>query len=437
MSLPGIYSPTEPQAGETVASGPAKLQANFQALADFLGIPPAPTSLTGAAFSITSAGVVTIQQAGALLTADPTAPLGIATKEYADAKLYNGTSAGGPTAYTVVLSPVPATLAALQDIPIWVEIEVANTGASTLAPNGLAVTPIRKYVGSTIVELASGDLQPGLVALGYDGTQFLLLTVSSQGQGQGVGLSGARNLYTSAAGAGTTLNITADLLVTRNNTAGALAFFNNFNATIDISTAGPILNGRDQAGAFGATATVHVYAISGSGQTVGLIASLTAPSAGGPTLPANYTNWAYLTTLILAGGNFQNVQVVGDKVYYAARIATPLANGQATVETAVSLAGLVPANIAQAAILQVEGSVTTSAGVNFNQGTLNIRVVSGADFFLLKPTGYSVGAHTMQQDVIIEIPNLNQFFYLWSVAPNAVGFGASAWITGYRVPNGA
>lgn len=427
--------PSVPQDTEAETLGASRIRALASAINQLFGQSAvALYTFLQSPFGLDAAGLPTAP-------ANPTAALGLATKQYVDgqvvgATIPQGALVGGPTAYTVVLNPAPASLAALLDKLIEVSANVSNAaGPVTIAPNGFAATTVKKWVNGTLVDLAANDfIGTARLLLLYDGAVFQLVGVSNQIQA--VGLAGARNLYASSAGGNTTLNFTADLVVTRNNTLGTLAFFNTFNATVDISQAGPVLNGRDQAAAFAATAVVHVYAISGAGQTVGLIASLTAPSGGGPTLPANYTHWAYLTTLILSGSTFQNCQIVGDKVYYAARQATSLVGGQASVETAVSLTNWVPP-IAQAVFLQIEGSVTTSAGVNFNQGTLNVRVVSGADLFLSKPWGYSVGAHTMQDVGLLEVPNLNQFFYLWSVVPNAVGFGASAWVSGYRVPNGA
>lgn len=179
MALPGIFSPTEPQATETVASGPAKITANFQTLADVLGLPTNPTSITGAAFSVTPAGVVTISQPGATVAADPTANLGIATKQYVDGKSVaapNGTAAGVNT-YTVTLSPAPASLSAIQNQPIYVKFTSANTGASTLNPNTLGAVSIVKK-GSTA--LASGDIAAGgYYVLIYDGVNFQIEAVDA------------------------------------------------------------------------------------------------------------------------------------------------------------------------------------------------------------------------------------------------------------------
>jgi hypothetical protein len=173
LALPGIFSPGEPQATETVASGPAKIQANNQALADFLGMPQS-VQLTSPAFALTTAGAVTIAQPGATVVADPTIGLGIATKQYVDGKALSNVSgtAAGTNTYTATLAPAPANLAALMGVPITVKFSLSNTTAATLNPNGL---------GATAITINGGAIAPAtLVAnqyqiLVYDGTNFELI----------------------------------------------------------------------------------------------------------------------------------------------------------------------------------------------------------------------------------------------------------------------
>jgi hypothetical protein len=89
--------------------------------------------------------------------------------------------------------------------------------------------------------------------------------------------------------------------VLRNPTDGTLLVFREPAVdTVNISTAGPAANGRDQAGAFSSSSFIHLYYIS-DGTSLDGIASATAPSAGGPTLPTGYTHWAYVGTVRLDG----------------------------------------------------------------------------------------------------------------------------------------
>ncbi len=174
MALPGIFSPTEPQASEAVASGPAKLQANFQTIADVFGLPVNPTQITAAALAITSGGLVTISQPGATVVADPTTALGIATKQYVDGKalgLPTGTASGTNT-YTVTLSPVPSSLAALTGVPVTVTFSIGNTDISTLNPNTLGAVSLVQN-GAT---LAAGSLVANQTyVVIYNGTNFELI----------------------------------------------------------------------------------------------------------------------------------------------------------------------------------------------------------------------------------------------------------------------
>lgn len=171
MALPALYTPSEPQIGEPVASGPAKITANFQALADFLGIPTnPPNQLNAPAFSITSGGVVTILQSGASLAANPTGPLGIATKQYADRvnKAVSTTSSGD--AYTVVNpSPLSGLVDGLLQSVKWDHtnttatptLNVDNLGALVLAgPSGAPVLTgglVKNHVDLLIYDAVSNQ----------------------------------------------------------------------------------------------------------------------------------------------------------------------------------------------------------------------------------------------------------------------------------------
>lgn len=68
--------------------------------------------------------------------------------------------------------------------------------------------------------------------------------------------------------------------------------------TLDINTAGPVPNGRDQLAVFPANTFVHVYWIyNPTTATLASIASQTAPNLGGPNLPGGYQLGAYAGAL--------------------------------------------------------------------------------------------------------------------------------------------
>jgi len=86
-----------------------------------------------------------------------------------------GTTAGGTTAYTLTLTP--AIAAYVTGMKFYVKMNATNTGASTLAVNGLSALTIKKFTGT---DVASGDLPiNSIVELIYDGTNLLILGITS------------------------------------------------------------------------------------------------------------------------------------------------------------------------------------------------------------------------------------------------------------------
>jgi hypothetical protein len=83
VAFPQSIDPTEPVDTVIATVGPAELRAIKQFLADVFGLPIAPAQIAAAAMSIATTGVPTLP-AGTLLTSNPTAPLGVVTKQYAD-----------------------------------------------------------------------------------------------------------------------------------------------------------------------------------------------------------------------------------------------------------------------------------------------------------------------------------------------------------------
>jgi hypothetical protein len=90
----------------------------------------------------------------------------------AEAYWWGGTAGGTANALTIFVSGPPTAYAEGQRFAFVVASN--NTGAATLAVNGLAAKSIRRPNGST---LAAGDLAAGtLVAVTYDGTNFRLVS---------------------------------------------------------------------------------------------------------------------------------------------------------------------------------------------------------------------------------------------------------------------
>ncbi len=207
--------------------------------------------------------------------------------------------------------------------------------------------------------------------------------------------------------------------------------------TVDAGASGSALNSRDQSGAFSASQFLHFYAIYGSGQTTGGLVSLTAPTTvTGPTLPSNYTHWAYLFSVYWdASSHLLAVHVRGDEVFYDAQ-QVALLNGTATTETAVSLTTFVPASAVSFTFTGQSFGATTTAGGALNT-FVSLRAVSGTDFTQTLLAG-TFGATAAIRVPIgdITMPNHNQQFYYLSTAGTGTSPVASFFLNSYRVPNG-
>lgn len=107
------------------------------------------------------------------------------------------TTSVGTDSYAVTLDPAPAALTA--GMRVQFKADVANTGAATLAVNGLAATAIKKNVSDA---LADSDIKASqVVDVTFDGTNFQMLPLA--------GASGFTVLGdTTLGGSATTIDIT-------------------------------------------------------------------------------------------------------------------------------------------------------------------------------------------------------------------------------------
>jgi|GEM_PF-1685866 len=196
---------------------------------------------------------------------------------------------------------------------------------------------------------------------------------------------------------------------------------------VDTATAGPAAGGRDQSGAFGNGATVHVYAIR-NGATIAGTVSLTGPTTG-PTLPSGYTHWTYLGTFVLVSGSvdFPLFRQRGSWVHYDFHSAL-LTGGVATAETAITISGYVPSNS-----LRFQIRTEHSVGTTISADSLGkYRVVTGQDYHTDLLKGTNGGSDSVTTSVIM--PYTGNLFYLTS--SQATANTVDVWIQGYNVPNG-
>ena len=126
-----------------------------------------------------------------------------------------------------------------------------------------------------------------------------------------LGLRAANNVSTP----NTQFDIDCDAVVLRRSSDGATAtrVFPG-SLTCNVSTAGPVANGRDQAGAFSSGTWVHFYYI-WNGTTLATLASASAPSTG-PTLPSGYTHTAYVGAVYFTA-NLASVFARGSTFFYS------------------------------------------------------------------------------------------------------------------------
>jgi hypothetical protein len=229
----------------------------------------------------------------------------------------------------------------------------------------------------------------------------------------------------------TQFDLDADVIWLRNSTNDVVVQFNPGAAlTNNISTAGPIINGRDQASAFSNSSFIHFYWI-WNGTTLATLSSAVAPPTG-PTLPTGYTHWCYATVDFLdSGGLLRRIRTHGDWVYLDA-VATILSNGVATTETAIALTATVPANaLAMQVMAQIGATSISVSGFD----TLQVRTVASSGL-----TGPIISANTSfvsaaRQTLIL--PNVGQSIIYLIVRGSSGGtVDADIDLLGYRLPNG-
>ena len=234
------------------------------------------------------------------------------------------------------------------------------------------------------------------------------------------------------------MQFTATTLLLRNK-QGAGQFWNISPAGsyygVDITVAGPIVGGRDQAAAFAVSSWVHFYFIfNPTSNQLGLIVSASAQDVG-PSLPAGFSHFAYIGGMGLdASGNLPKMHMAGSLFTYDDPTTARILNaGVATAATTVSASAVVPPNatsIAYTAVL----SLTNSAIAQF--------------VGFMRPSGYSAAVYPyVAADVQVaggQVEAINSIElargsggvdYAISAAPTTGGL--SIYVTGYRVPNAA
>jgi hypothetical protein len=280
----------------------------------------------------------------------------------------------------------------------------------------------------------SGTLDSGLSAVwhGLETANDSAVPRIYEGSMRVIGCNCANNLSTP----NTQFDLDADAIVLRNSKNQTVTIWEPGSAiTNNISTTGPIANGRDQAGAFSNSSWVHFYWI-WNGTTLASLSSATAPPTG-PTLPSGYTHWAYAgANYLSSAGELRKIRIKGSNVYFDASPNAVNASA-ATSATPVDVSAIVPPN-ALDFIVDPRSILITSNGSGNITATLYIRYVTTLDFkwIVYKLTG--LGATTQQGlgGCPIQIPNVGQqFIFAWSITEGSAP-ALTIDIPGYTVPNG-
>lgn len=144
--------------------------------------------------------------------------------------------------------------------------------------------------------------------------------------------------------------------------------------------------------------------------TLATICSLTAPSSGGPTLPAGYTAWAYACAVYSSSGTALLYTVCGGANAFYPTAKNILTGGKGIVETTVSLSTLVPPNAT---------SILASLQAYVDAENYLFRVLTGQNYFRLEggPGGSNLGP-----SCVVTFPNIAQrIFYIASAATARAG----------------
>lgn len=188
--------------------------------------------------------------------------------------------AGSSTGTTqVVSSTTPTAFALAAGYQVYYVASATNTGASTLAVDGLAATNIFKQSVGGPVALSGGEIQAGnVVAISFDGTQFQLNNpvATNLAPCSAIGLQ----VFNDAGTPNTKIDVLADAVTILS--ASAPIYRTAVSVVINATVNGA--NGLDT-GSLAISTWYNVFLID-NGTAVAGLASL---SATAPTMPSGYT----------------------------------------------------------------------------------------------------------------------------------------------------
>ena len=201
---------------------------------------------------------------------------------------------------------------------------------------------------------------------------------------------------------------------------------------VDASIAGPVVGGRDQAGAFTNPTNINVYLI-WNGTTAGLIASA-SPHYNGPALPSGYTHFAFLT-IIPFTTEFADAQAVGSHVLLSrAAISGLTSTSLVFVSTAASVPGDALAILGD---VQLSG---TSTGGGLLDATITISCsANGYAGAVGRVRLFQSGINSTTQasgHTPCRIPLTTSGFFYQVAIVQGTSISGTFQVLGYIVPNG-
>jgi hypothetical protein len=247
----------------------------------------------------------------------------------------------------------------------------------------------------------------------------------------GFGISSVRGLTGKnvAAASATKFSLLADAVTLRDPVSGqTITKYQPGELIADVSLAGPVAGGRDQAAVISATSFVSLFYI--YNPTSRVLALIFSSSSTAPTLPDGFTHFCYATT-IRGASALTAMQVIGARAYYSLSSDSMrvLNNGGATAATAVSCAQYTPPNSLRT-ILQCMLQMSSSSIGSYGLGITGI----GNQYVIVVQFVINVVSTSQAGTSQIEIPLDGQSFQ-YRVSVGASG-GAYIDVLGYVVANG-
>jgi hypothetical protein len=205
--------------------------------------------------------------------------------------------------------------------------------------------------------------------------------------------------------------------------------------TNDIGAAGPVANGRDQAGAFGANNFIYFFFIM---KPDGTVATLSSFSSSNPTLPTGYVAFALADIVRYdATPNLVKTLTRGSKASILMNATPQLNAGVAAAATQITVSAQVPPQALEMKVLAI-------LIVNFTGTVGDCLAYLGVDN-TLTATAYW-GRYDGSNEVLSKaqrgsaeytIPGTTLWYLIADVGvTEGAAHGLYVWIAGYTIPNG-